>query len=196
MGTPGMCAALVLGVIAEYTLIRLMNNRGYAVPERTGPVLCVAAGLSCGSVGYLYSSIYLAVIYGVTLTVLLTAAVVDIHYREIPAFLYRAILCMGVINFIVNQNSIWSYAAGFLLSGLIFLGLALIGGMGGGDVKLIASLGLLFGYVKIICIMVITFLIGACAGCLLMLGGKVKMKDAIPLAPFVYAAVIITVIKL
>jgi len=63
--------------------------------------------------------------------------------------------------------------------------------MGMGDLKLIAVLGLMFGWPDILLILAISFVIGAIVGIALLFIGKKKMKDAIPFAPFLVSASLI-----
>lgn len=59
-----------------------------------------------------------------------------------------------------------------------------VDGLGGGDITLSPALGLLLGYPKVIVGTLLSFVIGAIFGSVLMLMGKKKMSQTIPFGPF------------
>jgi leader peptidase (prepilin peptidase)/N-methyltransferase len=63
--------------------------------------------------------------------------------------------------------------------------------MGFGDVKLMAALGLVMGFPKILMIAVTSFLIGAFISIVLLILKKKKAKDNIPFGPFIVISTII-----
>lgn len=75
---------------------------------------------------------------------------------------------------------------GIVLGGGFFLLLALLskGGIGGGDIKLMAVLGLWLGYRNILAALFFTFLIGGLFSVFLLLLKKKRRKDRIPFGPF------------
>jgi Flp pilus assembly protein protease CpaA len=83
----------------------------------------------------------------------------------------------------------------FFISGLLFLGLALItGGIGGGDVKLIAPLGLIFGIIPTLYLICYSFIVAGAVSIILMITKKAKMGTEIALAPYIGIATIIIII--
>ena len=87
---------------------------------------------------------------------------------------------------------------GMLAGGGIFLAITLIGSliygkeaMGLGDVKLMGALGLYFGLSNIIIIAVISFLIGAVIGIILIASKIKKSNEYIPFGPFIVIATFI-----
>ena len=64
-------------------------------------------------------------------------------------------------------------------------------GMGFGDVKLMASLGLLFGVKDILVITLLAFLIGAIVGIILLVTKKKDKNSYIPFGPFIVIATIL-----
>jgi leader peptidase (prepilin peptidase)/N-methyltransferase len=63
--------------------------------------------------------------------------------------------------------------------------------MGYGDIKLMAALGLVMGFPKILMIAVTSFLIGAFISIVLLILKKKKAKDNIPFGPFIVISTII-----
>ena len=57
-------------------------------------------------------------------------------------------------------------------------------GMGMGDLKLMFSLGFVFGWPDIALVIAIAFVVGALFGGILLLG-KLNLKSAIPFGPFI-----------
>jgi len=83
---------------------------------------------------------------------------------------------------------------GFLLGGGLFLLIAVVsnGGMGGGDIKLMAVLGLWFGWQHLLLLMMLSFVSGALIS-VALLAFKIKgRKEAIPFGPFIALAAYLT----
>ena len=85
---------------------------------------------------------------------------------------------------------------GLLLGGAVFLTVYLISrkGLGGGDVKLMAVSGLYLGLDGVLPAMLYGSVLAAVAGLLLILGKKITPKDAIPLVPFLYIGMLLTLL--
>ncbi|NLA27582.1 MAG: prepilin peptidase, partial [Firmicutes bacterium] len=82
----------------------------------------------------------------------------------------------------------WGDAAlGLLAGGGIALLIVLVsrGGMGGGDVKLLAALGFLTGWLDLLLLFTLAVLTGAAAGVILIVFGKKTGKTALPFGPFI-----------
>lgn len=74
---------------------------------------------------------------------------------------YPAILIGFALNaWLERAAGVWSSAEGFLLAAVLMGGLALIGGMGGGDAKLLAGIGAIRGYPFIVDVLFYSFLVG------------------------------------
>ena len=64
--------------------------------------------------------------------------------------------------------------------------------MGLGDFKLVAALGLIFGWPDILMVIFLAFIIGALVGIVFLIRKKKKMKDAIPFGPFLVIGAALT----
>jgi len=136
---------------------------------------------------------------------LLSALVIDYQLQIIPNRLNLTIFEVGLaftfLQGITSINVGIDMILGSLVGGGIFLLITLIGGliagkeaMGFGDVKLMGALGLFFGWINMIVISVISFLIGAIISILLLVT-KIKKKDEyIPFGPFIVIAAMITMV--
>lgn len=159
---------------------------------------------------YPMAVIYVALLYfyGISLNLLeyviltpmfISAFVIDYRKQIIPNRLTMSIfevaLIFAFITGLTNVNLFLDKIYGLLAGGGIFLLITLIGGliagkeaMGFGDVKLMASLGLIFGLINIIMIAVISFFLGAVISVALLVSKKKKSDEYIPFGPFIILA--------
>ncbi|RSL32266.1 prepilin peptidase [Salibacterium salarium] len=88
----------------------------------------------------------------------------------------------------------WNAWAGAALGFVLLLVLAIIskGGMGGGDIKLFALLGLFFGWQGLLLTFFLAVFLGAVIGGVGLLVGKVQRGVPMPFGPFIAAGSIIT----
>lgn len=102
------------------------------------------------------------VVFWATLAVVLTATITDLRSRRIPNWLVLPFLIAGI------AVSIWLHRwtglkeslLGVLVGGLLFGILAVMGGMGGGDVKLCAAIGAWIWWQQMIVALVLTGIAG------------------------------------
>jgi leader peptidase (prepilin peptidase) / N-methyltransferase len=144
--------------------------------------------------GLLYVLLYLR--FGVTTTfaayALLTSALVivafiDLDHKIIPNIMtlpgmaVGLSLSMGVLPITPPASLI-----GLMSGGAIFYLIALIsgGGMGGGDIKLIAMIGAFLGLPGVLFTIFVSALSGSVVGLVLMLLGRKGRKDRVPFGPF------------
>lgn len=136
---------------------------------------------------------------------LLSAFVIDYKLQIIPNRLNLTIFEVGLVfTFIegmINFNIAIYYLLGMLAGGGIFLLITLIGGliagkeaMGFGDVKLMGALGLFFGWLNMIIISLISFLVGAILSIILLITKKKSTSEYIPFGPFIVIATFITIL--
>lgn len=109
---------------------------------------------------------------GLPISILVVAMAVagglwDLLFRRIPNWLtYPGVLCGVCLSILPGVDpSLASGAGGLLLGSLTALVFFSLGGLGGGDVKLLAAAGALLGFPLIIDVL----LLGATGGCLLAL---------------------------
>lgn len=145
---------------------------------------------------YLGSNIttYLYTILSFSLAIVFS---VDARFSLIPDECHVIIVFAALINFIFNILNWWSYLLGGLVGGLIFWLLGQISllllkkeGMGFGDVKLMAALGLFFGLKNILVITLISFVFGAIIGGTLLVVKK-DIDGYIPFGPFIVIGALI-----
>lgn len=125
----------------------------------------------------------------VFLSILLVVAFIDSEYSIIPGKLMIFGLAAGIILNIVGYKSngyMLDYLYGSLLGGgVIFLIVALTGGMGGGDIQIMAVAGLFLGLWNTLLTLILSFIIGAGAGITLIILKKKNRRDYIPFGPWI-----------
>lgn len=133
--------------------------------------------------------------YMILTPMIISAFYIDYKMQIIPNRLTLTIFEVGLIftfiHGIFNLNVALSMFQGFIVGGLIFLAITIIGGfifgketMGFGDVKMIAALGLYFGMQGIIAISIISFLIAALFSIVLLIIQKIRHRDLIEYIAF------------
>ncbi len=134
--------------------------------------------------------------YAVITSLLIIVTLIDLKTQEIPDRLIIFGLMAGLLfNLYDIKADMLQGILGFLLGGGAFLIIAMVtqGAMGGGDIKLMAVLGLFFGWKMIILIALLSFLLGAIIS-LILIATKIKgRKDYIPFGPFISIAALITI---
>jgi leader peptidase (prepilin peptidase)/N-methyltransferase len=130
-------------------------------------------------------------------------AVIDARTRRLPNRLVALLTTGGVLFFssaaIVEQNlpALWRALAGLAISFGVYLviSLAARGGLGAGDVKLAAPVGLYLGWLgweALAAGIVLAFVIGGVAG-LVLAARKRRIRGlTVPFGPFMLAAVLVT----
>jgi leader peptidase (prepilin peptidase) / N-methyltransferase len=81
----------------------------------------------------------------------------------------------------------WDTLLGGIIGFLLLFLIAVVskGGMGGGDIKLFAVLGILLGWKEVLLAFFFATFLGATIGIILLITGKVARKQKIPFAPFI-----------
>mgnify|MGYP001027172606 CR=1 FL=1 len=130
------------------------------------------------------------------------ASVTDIRSKRVPNKLVGAMAAAWILV-IVPQLFFQTEKAlaimvsgliGFVMAGLLFLVVYLISrkGLGGGDVKLMAAAGLYLGFNGVLPAMLYGSVLASVFALVLILAKKIGRKDAIPLVPFLYVGMLLT----
>jgi len=121
-------------------------------------------------------------------SILITVAFIDLEYLIIPDSIIVFTGISGIIlNVLVKDISIQSSVLGFVVGGGFLLIIAIIskGAMGGGDIKLMAALGIYAGFKGVILSLLFSFIIGGIISMILMITKVKGPKDPIPFGPFI-----------
>lgn len=121
------------------------------------------------------------------LVILVLIAVIDHNKKRIYDRFHIMIVILAVLDFILYpERGIVDRLTGALIMSVPMLLLAFVipGVFGGGDIKLMASSGLLLGTASIVCAMVIGILTGGAYAVAMSAGKKLKRKDKFAFGPF------------
>jgi leader peptidase (prepilin peptidase) / N-methyltransferase len=162
----------------------------YPLVEALTAVLCVGAVLAHSSAAQIALSVALILI-------VIPAALIDLEYRIIPNKITAlgAVLAIGIGLALDPAGEPERLIAGLAAGGFLLLAaLAYPGGMGMGDVKLAAVMGLFLGRAVAPAIL-IALLAGVLYGALVVarMGTKEGRKTAVPFGPFLAFGAVIAV---
>jgi len=131
------------------------------------------------------------------------AMVIDINTKQIPNILIIAMITgwlllitpMIFLNTEYGIGTLVDSIYGLLIGGGLFLLVYLLSrkGLGGGDVKFMSAAGLYLGFSGTIPVILFGTILAAMTGLVLILLKKINRKDSIPLAPFLFIGILITV---
>ena len=134
------------------------------------------------------------------------AAIYDIREKRIPNKLILIMLASWFVSIFpglfINTGAVLPLVKdsliGFLMGGGIFITIYLISkkGLGGGDVKFIAAAGLYLGLNGCISTILCGTLLSALVGLSLIMLKKIERKTPIPLVPFLYIGILVTLFLL
>ncbi|WNF35922.1 prepilin peptidase [Bacillaceae bacterium IKA-2] len=127
------------------------------------------------------------------ISLLMIIFISDIHYMIIPdkvlVFFFGLLVLLRVV---VPFDPWWSPIAGALIGFFIMYAIAVVskGGMGGGDIKLFAVLGIALGLQMTLFTIFLSAFYGSVIGLIGMAFGKVKRGKPIPFGPFIVLGVL------
>ncbi len=174
----GRCRACRESISWQYPLVEALSGLLYLLVYAT------------------YGITILSGLYALLTTVLLIVTFIDLEHQIIPDKITLPGLVIGLLCNPLLPISFPNALIGGLLGGGIFLLAALLsrGGMGGGDIKLMAMLGVFFGWQRALLTIFVGVCTGAFGGILLMLIKKKGRKDQVPFGPFLALGGIITLL--
>ncbi len=154
--------------------------------------------------GFIYFLLYMRfgfgfifIKYALLSSLLIVISMIDLKLQIIPNGLIIFGLITGIIFTLFNgfNRELFNYLLSFLIGGGIFLIIAIVtqGAMGGGDIKLMAVLGIWFGWKEILIITLFSFIIGAIISIVLMVLKIKGRKDYVPFGPFIAIATFIMI---
>lgn len=124
---------------------------------------------------------------------LIVIFVYDLKYEIIPDEIIYSALIGGLVFVFLNFVFLWDYKylidhmISALAAGGFFYALAAVSSgkwMGGGDIKLVAFMGLVLGWKNLIFSLYIAFILGALVGTILLIIKNKKMSSKIAFGPF------------
>ena len=147
-----------------------------------------------------FSLSYAFLFYLITASLLIIASFVDIARQEIPNGIVIALLITGALYTAFDLPHWLDHAIGLFAGGLPLLLVAVAAqyvfkkeAMGGGDIKLMAALGLIAGWQLVLLALFLGIVAGAVGSAIMMLFKKVKSSQAIAFGPFLAAGFMLSV---
>ncbi|MHB8483082.1 MAG: prepilin peptidase [Nitrospiria bacterium] len=175
----GRCRFCHEAISFRYLIVELLNGLGYLFLLRQfGP------GWECLAYSILYSS--LLVITFIDLSHQIVPDVITLPGMVIGVLVSSTLLSIGLVNSVT----------GLFLGGLLFYLVAVLsrGGMGGGDIKLIAMIGAFIGWKAVLLTIFVSALTGSILGiCLMIFMGK-NRKYPVPFGPFLALGAMVSVV--
>jgi len=156
------------------------------------PLIELLTGLGALSVFLKYGLTLATLVYFIFIACLLVVTFIDLDHRiipdvitlpGIPLFFTMALAVPDVtlkdslIGLLIGGGSLWAVA-------LIYKMFTGKDGMGGGDIKLLAMMGVLIGWQGVLFTVFVSSAIGSATGLLVMLVQKGNLKLAVPFGPF------------
>jgi Type IV leader peptidase family./Bacterial Peptidase A24 N-terminal domain. len=175
----GRCRYCDDKISIRYPIVEIITGLIYLI-------LFIYFGISIKSLSYAFLASLLIVI-----------TFIDIEHKIIPNKIILIGLIVGAVFRVLMFNyGVWDYIVGFFLGGGVLLLISLLsgGGMGGGDIKLMALIGLFVGWKLTISTLFIAVLLGAVGGILLIVLKIKTRKDYIPFGPYISVACIISIL--
>lgn len=190
-------AGLLFGVLAE-RCAEWMTGGGAPPQQRRLRMLLLGPLCAASFVGFYlsYGVCLTAVVYALAAAALFTASAVDFARRIIPDRIVLFLLCLGaLLLFFGDGQPWWSRVIGFFAVSLpMLLVAAFLGGLGAGDVKLMAACGLILGWKLIIFALFFGSVFASVAGIYLMLCKKATRRTEIAFGPYLSLGVICTML--
>lgn len=146
--------------------------------------------------GLTVSAVFIAALF----SLLIIISLIDLRCQIIPDGLVLVILVLGAVNGlyqILVMNVPWfTFVIGFFAASAPLYLLAMIykGGMGGGDIKLMAAAGLFIGWKLILLSLFMGALYGGVASVYILASGKGSLKSAVPFGPMLSLGIITCVL--
>jgi leader peptidase (prepilin peptidase)/N-methyltransferase len=144
-----------------------------------------------------------AIVYSIFCSALIVITFIDLDFQIIPDRITLPGILIGLItgSFLMPDPfmrhsllGIKSSIIGFLVGGGLFYAIAVLsrGGMGGGDIKMMAMVGSLMGWKSVLLTTFLGSLSGAVLGIFLMIAKGKGRKTKIPFGPFLALGTLIT----
>ena len=180
----GKCRYCQKKISFEYPLVEIF----------TGVLIAMLFSIPQSSANLIFKTFFISILVAVTVTDLKEMIIPD---RVILPSIVIAFIGVLILSFYPTFNP--AYLVTNVLSGVTFGGFFLLliiitrgRGMGGGDVKLGAFIGLVLGFPHFLLAIMLSFLTGAVISIILVFGGKKGLKSTIPFGPFLVLGSLIT----
>ena len=142
--------------------------------------------------------------HGTLYAFMIIVSAIDIKHMIIPnSIVLTGFISALILSIAVNVLDIEHMIIGFLAGGSSLYLIAIIGekffhkqGMGGGDIKFAAMMGLFLGLKGMVVTLILAFCSGAIFGLITIACGMMKKNDRIPFAPFLSLGALIYILTM
>lgn len=149
------------------------------------PLIEFLTAITLTFVFYRFGFSYESLIGFILTSVLIIVAMIDIDTMEIYDRFQVILLVLALLNLFISPLPILDHFIGFFIISIPFYIIAyLTGGIGGGDIKLIAIAGLLLGYQATLVAFFIASILGGCMAIYLLLTKQKDRKSLIAFGPY------------
>lgn len=127
----------------------------------------------------------------------LLVAIIDQKYRLVlDVMIYPAVVVTLILRAISPEKDMAAALVGGAMGLCVFLAAALVkqGGLGGGDVKLAAVIGLVIGFPEMLWALAVGIVAGGITALVLVLSPRWELKSHMPYAPFLCLGTIIALL--
>lgn len=174
----GRCGKCGVGISIRYPVIELIAG--------------VLAALAAWRFGFTWEALAVTVL----LWALLTMTMIDVDHQLLPDQITLPLLWLGLLlntggMFATLTDAVWGAAAGYLSLWSVFHLFKLLTGkegMGFGDFKLLAALGAWMGWQMLPLIILLSSLVGAVVGILILTLQRKDRRTPIPFGPYLAGA--------
>ncbi|MBB6448344.1 leader peptidase (prepilin peptidase)/N-methyltransferase [Geomicrobium halophilum] len=133
----------------------------------------------------------------IVISLVIIVTITDLHYMRIPNSILAFFACLLIfVRIFLHPFDPWwdPFMAALLSFSVLFVLMNMSGGgLGGGDVKLFAVLGLAFGLLDLLLVFFLSTLVGTAIGIGSRILARLKPGQPFPFAPSIALAVIIVV---
>jgi len=207
----GKCRSCGHKISLQYPLVEILSGLIFVFV----PLSLLSSSISHWS----FNQWLIVIVWLLIFALFLLLSIIDLRHSIIPNQINLTLGILGLILMIINnyynkfgflrgsflgyyavifglRENIWiNYSVAALLGMVIFGVIILLSrgkAMGLGDFKLIAALGLVFGWPDVSMVMFLAFVIGALISIVFLIRKKKKMRDAIPFGPFLVIGAALT----
>lgn len=180
-------------LIVVYIFSEVYSGRyELSLREKTGIVLF---GISMGLININYGTVFITILAWSILAMLF---VIDWKYQELPDEMNLVLALLAIPTVISSFMKAESFTEWTLLSGvllfIIFLAIALVSPMGGGDIKMMGAIGLYFPLIELPQLLFFGFLVGALHGVYLLLFKGAGLSSRFAFGPGLIIGTLLTTI--
>jgi leader peptidase (prepilin peptidase) / N-methyltransferase len=181
-------------VISFLILRGRCRDCGHSISWRY-PVVELANGIGYGLLVWRFGVDLQTVVYALLYSSLLVITFIDLDYQIIPDRITLPGMIVGLLaSAVILPLGFLNALIGLLLGGALFYGVAVAsrGGMGGGDIKLIAMIGAFLGWKQALLTIFVGALAGSVIGLFLMAFKGKSRKYPVPFGPFLSLGAVIS----